>query len=99
MAKMGQQRRSVVLEPIGEKQRNTVRRHHLGHLMNHPLRHSQRVRLPISTTTRSLLVGSISVHTQDGAHSRRKMALSSLIAPALMSLNTAYNSSSWSGPR
>src|SRR5262249_26023670 len=40
-------------------------------------RSTARVRLPTSITTRSLLVGSIAVHTQDGVRSRR------LITPSL----------------
>ena len=37
LATMGQQRRGVVLEAIGQKQRYAVRRQHLGHLMHHAL--------------------------------------------------------------
>src|SRR4029450_446467 len=55
-----------------------------------------RVRLPTSTTTSNLLLGSIAVHTQEGERSRRLMAASSLIAPALNARSTAYTSSSWS---
>ena len=38
---MGQQRCGVVLETIGETQRHTVGRQHLGHLMHDVLRHGQ----------------------------------------------------------
>jgi hypothetical protein len=38
---MGQQRRAVVLEAIGQQQRHTIRRQHLGHLVHDALRHRQ----------------------------------------------------------
>src|SRR5215211_3751882 len=53
-----------------------------------------RVRLPTSTTTSNLLFGSIAVQTQSDERSRRLMASSSLLSPALKSRSTAYNSSS-----
>src|SRR5438132_7474498 len=54
------------------------------------------VRQPTSTTTSSLLVGSIAVHSQSDERSSRLIASSSLIAPALRSRSTAYNASSCS---
>jgi hypothetical protein len=41
IAEMGQQRRAVVLEAIGQKQRHTIRRQYLGHLVHDALRHCQ----------------------------------------------------------
>jgi hypothetical protein len=41
IAEMGQQHRTVVLEAIGQKQRHTIRRQHLGHLVHDALRHRQ----------------------------------------------------------
>src|SRR2546427_3201224 len=51
-----------------------------------------RVRLPTSTTTSNLLVGSRAVHTQYGERSSRFMASSLLLSPALSSRRTASNS-------
>ena len=41
MAKMSQERHGVILEPVGQKQRHTVRRQHLHQLMYDALGHGQ----------------------------------------------------------
>src|SRR5262245_4152192 len=53
-----------------------------------------RVRLPSSTPTRRLLLGAMAVHPQEGERSRRLLAASSLLSPALNARSTAYTSSS-----
>src|ERR1700704_3227476 len=52
------------------------------------------VRVPTSMTSRSLLSGSMAVHTQYRERSRRSIASCSVRAPAFTSRSTAYNSSS-----
>src|SRR2546427_7591555 len=52
------------------------------------------VRVPTATPTSSLLVGALAVQTQEGERSKRSIASSSLIKPALRSRSTAYTSSS-----
>jgi hypothetical protein len=41
VTEVGQQRGQILFEPIGEKQRHPARSKHLGHLMDHALRHGQ----------------------------------------------------------
>ena len=54
------------------------------------------MRVPTATTTH-VLCGSSAVYTPYGDRSRRSIASSSLISPALRARSTAYNSSSCSG--
>ena len=63
LAKMRQECRAVVLEAIGQKQRDTAWRQHLGDLMHDALRHRQGAAADIDHH-QQLALGSIAVHTQ-----------------------------------
>src|SRR5213593_2790901 len=90
---VGQQRRRVLLEAIGEEERHTAGRHDLDDLMDHTLRHGPRAVADINRHS-SLVTGSMAAQTQCSERARRSTASAALTSPVLTALSRAKSSSS-----